>query len=193
MKKDGKIFIITKDAKGKRTMRIYHSDYMDGNKATQLLINIRSKLSLCPSKFKLSNFKLDCDFPFTLTASSDIHFPHLTVALKLKNIWEDYDEYRSEPSPRFIDYLLNLDNILGEKFPSNILLIEIKENPYYVEEKSERFNVSFSYGTFSEEGEVVSVEMNRCLADFVSLTNAPDNVASILNSFGISFLTASKK
>ena len=185
MKKDGKIFIITTDAKNRRSMQIYRADYMDGNRAMQLLINIRSRLSLYPSKYKLSNFKLDCDFPFSLTASTDIHFPHLTVALKLKNIWEDYDEYRSEPSPRFIDYLLNLDNILGEKFPSNILIIEIKENPYYVEEKSERFNVSFSYGTFSEEGEVVSVKMNRGLADFVASTNAPDNGVNILGSLGI--------
>ena len=40
MKKDGKIFIITKDAKGRRTMRIYHSNYMDGNKANNHIENL---------------------------------------------------------------------------------------------------------------------------------------------------------
>lgn len=195
MKKDGKIFIITKDAKGRRTMRIYHSDYMDGNKATQLLINIKSKLSLCPSKFKLSNFKLDCDFPFTLTASTDIPFPYLTGALKLNNIWEEYDECKGDFSPYFMDYLLNLDRPIKEieSFPSSILLIEIRENPYYIEEKSERFIVSFSYGTIPVEGGIVSVEMNKCLSDFIVSTNAPENGVNILDSFGISFSTTLKK
>lgn len=195
MKKDGKIFIITKDAKGRRAMRIYHSDYMDGNKATHLLINIKSKLSLCPSKFKLSNFKLDCDFPFTLTASTDIPFPYLTGALKLNNIWEEYDERKNDFSPYFMDYLLNLDRPIKEieSFPSSILLIEIRENPYYIEEKSERFIVSFSYGTIPVEGGVASVEMNKCLSDFIVSTNAPENGVNILDSFGISFSTTLKK
>ena len=195
MKKDGKIFIITKDAKGRRTMRIYHSNYMDGNKATQVVINIKSKLSLCPSKFKLSNFKLDCDFPFTLTASTDIPFPYLTGALKLKNIWKEYDEFKDVFSSHFMDYLLNLDRPIKEieSFPANILLIEIKENPYYVEEKSERFSVSFSYGTISEEGGAVSVKMYKCLSDFMTSTNAPANGVNLLNSFGISFSASLKE
>lgn len=186
MKKDGKIFIITEDAKGRRTMRIYRADYMDGSKTTQLLINIKSKLSLCPSKFKLSNFKLDCDFPFTLTASTEIPFPYLTGALRLKNIWKEYDDSKDDFTPYFTDYLLNLDNPV-ERFPANILQIKIKENPYYVEEKSERFSVSFSYGTISEEGGEGSVNMYKCLSDFIFSTNAPANGASLLNSFGISF------
>ena len=195
MKKDGKIFIITKDAKGRRTMRIYHSDYMDGNKAIQVMINIKSKLSLCPSKFKLSNFKLDCDFPFTLTASTDIPFPYLTGALKLKNIWKEYDECKDDFSPHFMDYLLNLDRPIKEieSFPANILLIEIKENPYYVEEKSERFSVSFSYGTIPEEGGAVSVKMCKCLSDFMTSTNAPANGVNLLNFFGISFSASLKE
>lgn len=195
MKKDGKIFIITKDAKGRRTMRIYHSDYMDGNKATQVVINIKSKLSLCPSKFKLSNFKLDCDFPFTLTASTDIPFPYLTGALKLKNIWKEYDERKDDFSPHFMDYLLNLDRPIKEieSFPTNILLIEIKENPYYVEEKSERFSVSFSYGTIPEEGDTASVKMYKCLSDFMTSTNAPANGVNLLNFFGISFSASLKE
>lgn len=195
MKKDGKIFIITKDAKGRRTMRIYHADYMDGDKATQLLINIKSKLSLCPPKFKLPNLKLDCDFPFTLTASTDIPFPCLTGALKLKNIWKEYDERQGDFSPYFMDYMLNLDNPLKEigNNPSNILLIEIKENPYYIEEKSERFNISFSYGLIPEEGGAVGVKMFKCLADFVSSTNAPENGVNVLNSFGISFFSTLEK
>ena len=162
---------------------------MDGNKATQVVINIKSKLSLCPSKFKLSNFKLDCDFPFTLTASTDIPFPYLTGALKLKNIWKEYDECKDVFSSHFMDYLLNLDRPIKEieSFPANILLIEIKENPYYVEEKSERFSVSFSYGTIPEEGGAVSVKMCKCLSDFMTSTNAPSNGVNLLNSFGISF------
>lgn len=186
MKKDGKIFIITEDAKGRRSMRIYRADYMDGSKTTQLLINIKSKLSLCPSKFKLSNFKLDCDFPFTLTASTDSPFPRLTGVLRLKDIWKEYDDFKDDFSTYFADYLLNLDNPV-ERFPANILLIEIKENPYYVEEKSERFTVSFSYGTIPEEGGAVSVNMYKCLSDFIVSTNAPTNGVSLLNSFGISF------
>lgn len=194
MKKDGKIFIITKDAKGKRTMRIYHSDYMDGSKATQLLINIRSKLSLCPSKFKLSNFKLDNDFPFILVASTDIPFPYFTGALRLKNIWEKYDECKDDFSPYFMNYLLRLDNPIEEieSFPSNILLIEIKENPYYVEEKVERFEISFSYGTIPEEGGSASVKMNKCLSDFVISTNAPENGVNLLKCLRISYLTSLK-
>ena len=195
MKKDGKIFIITEDAKGNRTMRIYRTDYMDGIKTTQLLINIKSKLSLCPSKFKLSNFKLDCDFPFTLTASTDSPFPRLMGALKLKNIWENYDECKDDFSPYFMDYLLNLDNPIKEigSNPSNILLIEIKENPYYVEEKSERFIISFSCGTMPEEGGAVEVKMFKCMSDFISLTNAPATCASLLNYFGISYSVSLKR
>ena len=56
----------------------------------------------------------------------------------------EYDECKEDFSPHFMDYLLNLDRPIKEieSFPSNILLIEIKENPYYVEEKSERFRSS---------------------------------------------------
>lgn len=138
-----KVIIATDDGKGKKNIDVYSLPYLDENRVADIAVLIKTALNLSSRDFKLKNFRLDKLIDAELRSTT---MKRRTIFSKANLISSsDADKFESAEREDTLS-ILSLSRI-GENECGNIscgkiIVITIKENPFYIEEIEPRFKVT---------------------------------------------------